>query len=130
MSLFFAVVVFFIGASIGSFLNVCILRWPAGESVVKPRSKCPRCGNGLAWFDNVPVISWFVLRARCRNCREPISAMYPAVEALTGAVWVATLVWLGPRLTVYGIAASGASAVRQLTVTVALTSTALPDSGS
>ena len=87
---------FFVGACIGSFLNVCILRWPANESVVKPRSKCPRCGNGLAWYDNIPVVSWFVLRARCRNCGLPISPMYPAVEAATGVIFVVALNVAGP----------------------------------
>ena len=87
---------FFVGACIGSFLNVCILRWPAGESVVKPRSKCPRCGNGLAWYDNIPVASWLVLRAKCRNCGLPISALYPSVEAATGIIWVAAVYFAGP----------------------------------
>ena len=95
IALFF-VFVFFIGASVGSFLNVCIARWPADESVVRPRSKCPRCGAGIAWYDNVPVVSWFVLRAKCRNCGLPISAQYPVVEALVGLVWVASVWWFGP----------------------------------
>ena len=108
MSITFAVFVFFVGASVGSFLNVCILRWPADESVVRPRSRCPRCGNSLAWYDNVPVVSWLILRARCRNCAEPISAMYPAVEALTGAAWLAAVWYAGPsflalRLAVFEI---------------------------
>ena len=60
-------VVFFLGASIGSFLNVCIARWPAEQSVVRPRSRCPRCGRAIAWFDNIPVLSWLVLRAKCRG---------------------------------------------------------------
>lgn len=90
--------VFCIGLCIGSFLNVCILRWPANESVVKPRSKCPRCGNGLAWYDNIPVISWLVLRARCRNCGLPISPMYPAVEAATGIIWLMSVNFAGPTL--------------------------------
>lgn len=98
MNAFALFIVFFVGASIGSFLNVCILRWPAGASVVRPRSKCPRCDKGLAWYDNIPVVSWLVLRARCRNCREPISAMYPAIEALTGALWVAAFIWDGPTI--------------------------------
>ena len=57
------------GATIGSFLNVCILRWGAEpkQSVVTPRSRCPRCGRGLAWYDNIPVLSWILLRARCRG---------------------------------------------------------------
>jgi len=98
---------FFWGACIGSFLNVCILRWPAGESVVKPRSKCPRCGNGLAWYDNIPVVSWLVLRAKCRNCREPISALYPAVEAATGLIWVAAWYSAGPSFMAFRLAIFG-----------------------
>lgn len=80
--------VFLVGASVGSFLNVCILRWPAEESVVRPRSRCPSCGAGLAWYDNIPVASWMALRARCRGCAAPISAMYPAIEAATGVLWL------------------------------------------
>jgi leader peptidase (prepilin peptidase)/N-methyltransferase len=98
MSIAFGVFVFFIGASIGSFLNVCILRWPVDESVVRPRSRCPKCGAMLAWYDNIPVISWFVLRARCRGCGSPISAMYPVVEAITGAIWVASFCVAGISL--------------------------------
>jgi leader peptidase (prepilin peptidase)/N-methyltransferase len=83
-----------IGAAIGSFLNVCILRWGAEpkQSVVRPPSRCPKCGTGLRWFDNVPIISWLVLRARCRGCGEPISPMYPLVELATALVW-AFMVW-------------------------------------
>ena len=96
MSPVLIVFVFFVGACIGSFLNVCILRWPANESVVRPRSKCPRCGNGLAWYDNIPVVSWLVLRAKCRSCGLPISAMYPAIEATTGLIWVVAVQSAGP----------------------------------
>ncbi|HET7427535.1 MAG TPA: prepilin peptidase, partial [Gemmatimonadales bacterium] len=83
-----------IGAAIGSFLNVCILRWGAEpkQSVVRPPSRCPKCGSGLRWFDNVPIVSWLVLRARCRGCGEPISPMYPLVELATALVW-AFMVW-------------------------------------
>jgi leader peptidase (prepilin peptidase)/N-methyltransferase len=86
------VFVFFVGASVGSFLNVCIARWPAEESVVRPRSRCPRCGTMIAWYDNVPLLSWILLRAKCRSCGQPISAIYPVVEASIGVVWVAA-VW-------------------------------------
>lgn len=96
MSAITAALVFFIGASIGSFLNVCILRWPAGESVVRPRSRCPNCGTALAWYDNIPVLSWLALRARCRLCGTPISWLYPLVEAATGAIWLAAWVMAGP----------------------------------
>jgi len=96
MSPFVTAFVFFVGACIGSFLNVCILRWPAGESVVRPRSRCPRCGRELAWYDNFPIASWLVLRARCRSCAEPISALYPAVEMATALIWVAAWSAAGP----------------------------------
>jgi leader peptidase (prepilin peptidase) / N-methyltransferase len=82
------------GATIGSFLNVCILRWGAEpkQSVVRPPSRCPRCGKGLAWYDNIPVLSWLFLRARCRGCGQPISAQYPLVELATAGIW-AYMAW-------------------------------------
>ena len=70
----FTVFGFFVGLCIGSFLNVCVSRWPRDLSVVTPRSRCPQCGHQLAWFENVPLVSWLVLRARCRCCDEPISS--------------------------------------------------------
>lgn len=76
-----------LGLVIGSFLNVVIWRVPRGESVVSPPSACPRCGTRIRPRDNVPVLSWLILRGRCRNCGEPISARYPAVELLTGIVF-------------------------------------------
>ena len=88
---FFALV-FFVGACFGSFLNVCIARWPAEESVVRPRSRCPRCGTMIAWYDNIPLVSWMVLRAKCRSCGAPISVIYPLLELAIGLVWVAA-VW-------------------------------------
>ncbi|NJD20050.1 MAG: prepilin peptidase [Gemmatimonadetes bacterium] len=75
------------GLLVGSFLNVCSLRWPNSESVVSPPSHCPRCGEPVRWYDNVPVLSWLVLRGRCRWCRGPISIQYPLVELATGLVW-------------------------------------------
>ncbi|HEV8176802.1 MAG TPA: prepilin peptidase [Gemmatimonadales bacterium] len=82
------------GALIGSFLNVCILRWGAEpkESIIKPASHCPRCGRGLAWYENIPVVSWLLLRARCRGCGEPISMMYPLIELATAGIW-AYMAW-------------------------------------
>jgi leader peptidase (prepilin peptidase)/N-methyltransferase len=74
-----------VGAVVGSFLNVVIARVPAGESVVHPRSRCPRCGAAIAWYDNVPILSWLLLRARCRACGTRISIRYPLVEALSAA---------------------------------------------
>jgi len=81
-----------LGLLIGSFLNVCIVRWPARQSVVSPRSRCPQCGNMIAWYDNIPVISWLMLGGKCRHCRLPIPGRYPAVELVTAAIWVAA-VW-------------------------------------
>jgi leader peptidase (prepilin peptidase)/N-methyltransferase len=86
----------FLGAAIGSFLNVCIARLPAGESVVKPRSRCPACGESIGWLDNIPILSFLLLRARCRHCREPISWQYPAVEVSTLAIWVGMALAYGP----------------------------------
>ncbi len=83
-----------LGAMIGSFLNVCILRWGAEpkESVVSPRSRCPRCRKGVAWYDNLPVISWLILRGRCRGCGQPISVQYPLIELATAGIW-AYMAW-------------------------------------
>ena len=83
-----------IGLCLGSFLNVCILRLPHDQSLVTPPSTCPRCGKRIAWYDNIPVVSWLVLRGKCRNCGEPISLQYPLIEALVGVLWVgAWLLW-------------------------------------
>jgi len=84
------------GAIIGSFLNVCIYRLPRGRSVVWPASACGACGRELAWFENVPIVSWIVLRARCRTCRAPISWRYPIVEALTALMFVLAWMTFGP----------------------------------
>lgn len=74
-----------VGAVIGSFLNVVILRVPEGLSIVHPPSRCPRCGAPIRWYDNIPILSWVLLLARCRGCRAPISWRYPLVEALGAA---------------------------------------------
>jgi leader peptidase (prepilin peptidase)/N-methyltransferase len=96
--------VFAVGLVLGSFLNVCIHRLPLGESVVSPRSRCPRCGAAVRAWQNVPIVSWLLLRARCATCRAPISWRYPAVEALTGLMVVALWRGLGPSFA-FGIAA-------------------------
>jgi leader peptidase (prepilin peptidase) / N-methyltransferase len=83
------VLIGFLGAAVGSFLNVVIHRLPRGESLVKPRSRCPGCGVPLRAVDNVPLVSWLVLRGRCRSCHAPISPRYPLVEVVTAAVFVA-----------------------------------------
>ena len=76
------------GLIVGSFLNVCIYRLPRGQSVASPASHCTSCGRTLRWFENVPVIGWFLLRGRCRTCGERISVMYPAVELVTAALFL------------------------------------------
>ena len=85
-----------VGLIVGSFLNVCIVRWPAGESVVRPRSRCPRCARPVAWHENIPVLSWLALRARCRGCAAPISPQYPLVELATAACWLGAWLAFGP----------------------------------
>jgi len=79
------------GALLGSFLNVCVHRLPRNESVVRPRSHCPRCGMLVAWYDNIPVVSWLVLRARCRHCGQPISVQYPLVELAVALIWAGSV---------------------------------------
>lgn len=91
----FAVVSFLLGAVVGSFGNVCVARWPAGESVVSPRSRCPKCRNGIAWYDNIPILSWLILGAKCRHCGLPISWQYPLVEAITGALFLGVFLRFG-----------------------------------
>jgi leader peptidase (prepilin peptidase)/N-methyltransferase len=81
--------IFLFGLLIGSFLNVCILRIPAEKSIVLPASSCTKCGKAIAPYDNIPVFSWLILGGKCRNCKTKISAMYPAVELLTGLLFLA-----------------------------------------
>jgi leader peptidase (prepilin peptidase)/N-methyltransferase len=102
MAIFFAV-----GAAIGSFLNVCIARWPLEQSVIRPASRCPRCGAPIAWRDNVPILGWVLLRGRCRNCREPISVVYPVVELVVALGWLAAALEYGPSLTAVRVAVFG-----------------------
>ncbi|WP_432571070.1 prepilin peptidase [Kineococcus sp. SYSU DK005] len=84
-----------VGLAVGSFLNVVVHRVPRGESVVAPPSACPGCGSGIRARDNVPVLSWVLLHGRCRDCSAPISARYPAVELLTGALFAAVAALVG-----------------------------------
>jgi leader peptidase (prepilin peptidase) / N-methyltransferase len=95
---------FFIGLCIGSFLNVCVARWPREQSVVRPRSRCPHCGHQLAWFENIPVFSWIALRARCRCCDESISVIYPLGELTIGLLWAVSVAQFGPTFTALRLA--------------------------
>lgn len=103
-----------LGLAVGSFLNVVIHRVPAGLSVVHPPSSCPGCGRAILARDNVPVLSWVVLRGRCRSCRAPIAVRYPAVEVVTGVLFVAA----GLR---FGLSTALALALVLLAAGVALT---------
>ncbi len=102
-----------VGLVVGSFLNVVIHRVPRRQSVVRPGSHCPACGHRIRWYDNVPVISWVLLRGRCRDCRAPIALRYPAVELATGIVTAL----LARR---YGLSVAGAEAVLFAWVSIAL----------
>ncbi|WP_456404245.1 prepilin peptidase [Hydrogenimonas sp.] len=92
MSILFAL---FIGLAIGSFLNVLIVRIPKGESVAFPASHCPKCGNALKWWHNIPLLSWVFLQGKCAYCQSPISRIYPVVELLTGLVFATLAMKLG-----------------------------------
>ena len=84
-----------VGLVVGSFLNVVIVRLPAGGSLIRPGSRCPGCGDPIRWYDNVPLLSYVVLRGRCRACRTTISPRYPATELLTGLLFVACVARFG-----------------------------------
>lgn len=92
---FYAASVFLFGLAIGSFANVCIHRLPREQSVVHPRSRCPSCGNPVRAWDNVPVISYLLLGGKCRDCKQPISAVYPVVEFVTAALLAAAFMKFG-----------------------------------
>jgi leader peptidase (prepilin peptidase)/N-methyltransferase len=93
-----AVWLWLLGAAVGSFLNVVVYRLPAGMSIVRPGSRCPQCLHPIRWFDNLPVVSWIILRGRCRDCRSAISIRYPLVEAGVAALFLT----LGTSEIVYG----------------------------
>ena len=99
MNLFLECVLFVAGLVFGSFLNVCISRVPRDESIVNPPSHCRRCGKPVRWRDNIPLLSFTLLHGRCRDCDARISWRYPAVELLTGLVFVGCYVWFGPSWT-------------------------------
>jgi len=97
------ILLFIFGAMIGSFLNVCIWRMPNEESVVKPSSRCPYCKKPIQWFDNIPLLSFILLGARCRYCKAKISFRYPLVELLTALLFIANYLFLGftPKFFIY-----------------------------
>ena len=87
-----------VGLCFGSFLNVCILRLPHDQSLLRPRSTCPQCKQPIAWRDNIPVVSWLWLRGKCRWCHKPISVQYPVIEALVGVLFGVSVLAYGPSL--------------------------------
>jgi leader peptidase (prepilin peptidase)/N-methyltransferase len=108
LQLYIDLCVFLFGAAIGSFLNVCVHRMPREQSIVNPPSSCPHCGQRIGWFDNVPLVSYLVLRGRCRHCGAKFTARYFLVELLTAAlflaIWVRFDAWLAP---IYWLFAGG-----------------------
>lgn len=111
------------GLIIGSFLNVVVHRVPAGLSVNKPRSRCPQCAASIAWYDNVPVVSWRALRGRCRGCSTQISSRYPAVELLTAVLfgivaWSVGWAWTLPAMLVFTAVLVALSAIDVDTKTI------------
>ncbi len=86
---------FVLGSVIGSFLNVCIYRIPEGESIVSPPSRCPKCGEQIRWYQNIPVVSWVFLGGKCAGCKTSISFRYPLIEVLTGLLFVAVIYSFG-----------------------------------
>jgi leader peptidase (prepilin peptidase)/N-methyltransferase len=104
---YFPLIAFLFGACIGSFLNVCVSRWPLDQSVVKPRSRCPKCGHEIPWYENIPLVSWVALRARCSGCRNPISPIYPLLELVVALGWLGAELHYGATLTAFRVAVFG-----------------------
>jgi len=120
-----AIAIFCFGLIIGSFLNVCIVRIPTGKSIVLPSSACPKCGAKIQPYDNIPVLSWLILRGKCRVCKTGISAMYPAVELLTGLCFLGCYDFFG--LTIEGLKWAVFSSIVIVLVFTDLRERILPD---
>ena len=106
---FMRIAAFVFGGVVGSFLNVCIYRLPKGESIVFPGSRCPKCGASIAWYDNIPIFGWVMLRGKCRHCGASISWQYPVVEGLTAVLFLLIGLRFGYALAtpVYMVLAAG-----------------------
>ena len=103
----FQLLAFLVGACVGSFLNVCIARWPHDLSVVSPPSRCPKCERPIRAFENVPILGWLLLRGRCAGCNLPIAPTYPAIELVVALGWLGAAVAFGPTLTAARVAVFG-----------------------
>ena len=114
-----------IGLMIGSFLNVCIYRLPLDLSIIAPRSFCPSCEKQIAWFDNIPVLTWLLLAGKCRHCGARIPIRYPVVEALTGGLFFLAIYYFGP--TALGLKICAFAAIQIALVFTDLESRILPD---
>lgn len=95
---FYGIFILLVGLCVGSFLNVCIYRLPKNESIIKPRSFCPKCKVPIKWYDNIPLLGYILLLGKCRNCGEKISLRYPLVEFITGALFLTLYIILGPSV--------------------------------
>lgn len=104
MSTLWAIYAFVVGACFGSFLNVCISRWPDNLSVVRPRSRCPNCGHQITAIENIPIFSWLLLRGKCSGCGNRISFQYPLVEILVGVLWLVSYLQFGLTFTAVRVA--------------------------
>jgi leader peptidase (prepilin peptidase)/N-methyltransferase len=98
---------FVVGASMGSFLNVCVGRWPQELSVVSPPSRCPFCGRGVKWHENIPIVGWFRVGGKCAGCGARLSIQYPLVELLVALGWLGAVLAWGPTLEAFRIAVVG-----------------------
>lgn len=103
----FLLATFVVGASIGSFLNVCVARWPVDLSVVSPPSRCPHCERPIRWHENVPILGWMRLGGKCAGCRAGISAQYPLIELVVALGWLASVCAFGVTVEALRIAVVG-----------------------
>jgi leader peptidase (prepilin peptidase)/N-methyltransferase len=117
---------FVLGALVGSFLNVCIYRIPAGRSIVFPGSRCG-CGQGIAWYDNLPILSWLILRGRARCCGRPFSFRYPFVEALTGALFCGAWIAYGATSPLVALVVMGFCAIMVVATFIDIDHMIIPD---
>src|SRR5271170_2076628 len=125
LSTLIGILVFLFGLIIGSFLNVCILRIPSGKSIVLPASACPKCGEAIRPYDNIPVLSYLILHGKCRGCKTKISPMYPLVEFLTGLLFLACFYVFG--VTIEALKWATFSAIMIVLVFTDLRERILPD---